>query len=72
MPDLIKEHQQKKTAFAADSAASLPQTAHIFHTCSCLRAKGLHSVIHNSDSSRFVYQSNIKPVLSYSNQTHSS
>jgi hypothetical protein len=60
MPDSIKEHQQEMTVFAPDSAASLPQTAHVFHTCSCLRANGLHSIISNSNSSCFVYQSNIK------------
>jgi hypothetical protein len=57
MPDSIKEHQQEMTAFAPDSAASLPQTTRVFRTCSCLRANGRNSIF---NSSRFVYQSNIK------------
>jgi hypothetical protein len=45
MPIAIKEYQREKTAFVPDPAASLLQTAHVFHTCFGLRAKGLHSII---------------------------
>jgi hypothetical protein len=51
MPDSIKEHQQEMTAFVPDSAALLPQTTHVFRTCFCLRANGLHSITSNSNSS---------------------
>jgi hypothetical protein len=70
MPIGIKEHQQEKTAVAPDPAALLPQTAHVFHTCFGLRAKGLHSIIFRFNCSYFVYQSNIKLILFEYNQAH--
>jgi hypothetical protein len=63
MPIAIKEYQREKTAFVPDPAASLLQTAHVFHTCFGLRAKGLHSIIFSFHRSRFMYQSNVEIAL---------